>query len=114
FSFAHGELGRLKPAPRFLTRFYLMVSLGGALGAVLVGIVVPLVLPAYFELLGGLVLCALLLYWQMRSEPLVLRIVAIAAILVTVLGATSIVLGFYADNVLASRNFYGVIRIREL
>jgi SAM-dependent methyltransferase len=113
-SFAHGELSRLKPASRFLTRFYLMVSLGGALGAVLVGIVVPLVLPAYFELVGGLVLCALLLYWQMRSEPFVLRIVAIAAILATVWGATSIVRGFYSDTVLATRNFYGVIRIREV
>jgi spermidine synthase len=97
-----------------LTRFYLMVSLGGALGAVLVGVVVPLVLPAYFELIGGLVLCALLLYWQMRSEPFVLRIVAIAAILATVSGATSIVRGFYSNTVLATRNFYGVIRIREV
>ena len=40
--FCHGELVRLKPAPRYLTRFYLMVSLGGALGAALVGIVAPM------------------------------------------------------------------------
>ena len=53
--FCHGELVRLKPAPRYLTRFYLMISLGGAVGAALVGIVAPLVLPAYFELGGGLV-----------------------------------------------------------
>ena len=32
--FYHGELANLKPAPRYLTRFYLMVSLGGALGGV--------------------------------------------------------------------------------
>src|SRR5207302_2217662 len=31
--FCHGELARLKPAPRHLTRFYLMISLGGAAGA---------------------------------------------------------------------------------
>ena len=43
--FCHGELARLKPAPKYLTRFYLMISLGGAGGAVLVGIVAPLVLP---------------------------------------------------------------------
>ena len=30
--FCHGELVRLKPAPRHLTRFYLMISLGGAVG----------------------------------------------------------------------------------
>ena len=56
----------LKPAPKYLTRFYLMVSLGGALGSALVGIVAPLVLPAYFELAGGLVVAALLLLWQVR------------------------------------------------
>ena len=43
--FCHGELVRLKPAPKYLTRFYLMISLGGAGGSVLVGIVAPLVLP---------------------------------------------------------------------
>src|SRR4029078_11214576 len=31
--FCHGELARLKPAPRDLTGFYLMISLGGAAGA---------------------------------------------------------------------------------
>ena len=59
--FCHGELTRLKPAPRYLTRFYLMISVGGAVGSVLVGIVAPLVLPAYFELAAGLILCSLLL-----------------------------------------------------
>ncbi len=47
--FCHGELARLKPAPRYLTRFYLMLSLGGAVGSVLVGIVAPLVLPGLFR-----------------------------------------------------------------
>jgi MFS family permease len=31
--FCHGELARLKPAPRYLTRFYLMIALGGAIGS---------------------------------------------------------------------------------
>ena len=33
----HGELARLKPHPRYLTHFYLMISAGGALGGLLVG-----------------------------------------------------------------------------
>src|SRR5439155_1252319 len=40
--FCHGELARAKPDPAHLTRFYLMISLGGALGAALVAIVAPL------------------------------------------------------------------------
>ena len=39
--FFHGELANMKPAPRYLTSFYLMVSLGGAVGGVLVGFVAP-------------------------------------------------------------------------
>ena len=35
--FCHGELTLLKPAPRYLTRYYLMISLGGAIGGLLVG-----------------------------------------------------------------------------
>jgi len=37
----HGELARLKPDPRHLTSFFLMVSLGGALGGAFVGILAP-------------------------------------------------------------------------
>ena len=66
--FCHGELVEQKPAPAYLTRFYLMISLGGALGSALVGIVAPLVLPAYFELAFGLVVTALLLLWQVRGR----------------------------------------------
>ncbi len=57
--FFHGEMARMRPAPAYLTRFYLMLSLGGAIGGVTVGLVAPHVLPAYYELGVGLVLSAL-------------------------------------------------------
>ncbi|HSV57828.1 MAG TPA: fused MFS/spermidine synthase [Variovorax sp.] len=57
--FLHGETARLRPAPAYLTRFYLMLSLGGAIGGIGVGLVAPHVLPAYYELGLGLVLVAL-------------------------------------------------------
>ncbi|WP_019140469.1 fused MFS/spermidine synthase [Noviherbaspirillum massiliense] len=58
--FLHGELAGMRPAPRHLTRFYLMVSLGGALGGIAVGLVAPRILPAYYELGIGFVILALL------------------------------------------------------
>jgi hypothetical protein len=58
--FLHGELAQRRPGPRYLTRYYLMLSLGGAVGGILVGLVAPRVLPAYYELGIGLVLTALL------------------------------------------------------
>ncbi len=66
--FCHGELVTCKPAPRYLTRFYLMVSLGGALGSIAVGVVAPLVFSANFDLAIVLVACALLLLWQTRRR----------------------------------------------
>jgi MFS family permease len=56
----HGELVRLKPHPRHLTSFYLMISLGGALGGLFVAIVSPHVLHTYFELHLSLVACGAL------------------------------------------------------
>jgi SAM-dependent methyltransferase len=111
--FCHGELARLKPAPAHLTRFYLMVSLGGAGGSALVGIVAPLLLPGYFELGAGLVLCAALLLWQVRREPIGFPALAAAALLMAIGCGIWGIAGFYADTVAVARNFYGVLRVRE-
>ena len=111
--FCHGELVRLKPAPRWLTRFYLTISLGGALGAVLVGIVAPLVLPAYFELGAALVLCAALLLWQVRRDHKVFGALAVVSLAVTIGCAVWYVREFYDQTIVATRNFYGVLRVWE-
>lgn len=56
----HGELVRLKPSPRHLTGFYLLVSAGGALGGVFVSLLAPRVFDTYLELHVGLwATCAL-------------------------------------------------------
>jgi SAM-dependent methyltransferase len=111
--FCHGELVGVKPVPRYLTRFYLMISLGGALGAALVGIVAPLVLPAYFELAGGLIVTALLLLWQVRRGHLVFGALAAAAVLTTAGCAVWGIVEFYKDTIVTARNFYGVLRVQE-
>jgi SAM-dependent methyltransferase len=111
--FCHGELARSKPAPKYLTRYYLMVSVGGAVGSVLVGIIAPLALPAYFELAGGLVACAGLLLWQVRREAIAYRAVALAALAAAIgCGAWGGV-EFYDGTRFATRNFYGVLRVQE-
>ncbi|MDR7377178.1 hypothetical protein J2X19_001857 [Rhodoferax ferrireducens] len=58
--FLHGEMAAMRPGHAYLTRFYLLLSLGGALGGVTVGLVAPHVLPAYYEMGVGLVLVAVL------------------------------------------------------
>ncbi len=111
--FCHGELVRLKPAPKYLTRFYLMISLGGAGGSVLVGLIAPLVLPAHFELAGGLVLCALLLLWQARRDQVVFGVLGLVAAVFTVGCGVWSIRQFYEDVIVSTRNFYGVLRVTE-
>ncbi len=57
----HGELFRLRPGSRQLTRYYLFIAAGGAVGSLLVAVVAPLVLPDYFELQIGLTLLVYLI-----------------------------------------------------
>ena len=111
--FCHGELAGLKPAPRYLTRFYLMVSLGGAIGAAFVAIVAPLMLPAHFELELGLIAAALLLAWQVRRLPLVFGGLAVVTAITTVGTTAWAVTQFYDSTILTVRNFYGVLRVQE-
>lgn len=61
--FLHGELVERKPPPQHLTRFYLIVSLGGALGGILVGVVAPLIFDGYWEAPLGLTAVAACVAW---------------------------------------------------
>ncbi len=65
----HGELARLKPHPRYLTHFYLMISAGGALGGVFVALLAPMVFNAYVELPICLVVCGALAVAVLRTYP---------------------------------------------
>lgn len=52
----HAELVRLRPAPEHLTTFYVMIALGGALGAVFAGAFAPAVFDSDLEVPVGVVL----------------------------------------------------------
>ena len=45
----HGELYRQRPDPRYLTSYYLMIALGGALGGVFVTFIAPKLFLTYYE-----------------------------------------------------------------
>ncbi|HTE15448.1 MAG TPA: fused MFS/spermidine synthase [Burkholderiales bacterium] len=111
--FCHGELYRLRPTPRYLTTFYLMIAIGGALGALLVGIAAPLLLKGYFELGITLVACALLLAWSALAAQRWLTVLAF----MVVCGTTALVIrnvAEYKNDVrVMVRNFYGVVRTRD-
>ena len=56
----HGELVRLKPHASHLTRFYLLISSGGAAGGIFVALVAPRIFTGFWEFHFGLVGCLLL------------------------------------------------------
>lgn len=111
--FCHGELVNLKPSPRYLTTFYVMISLGGALGAVLVGLLAPMVLPAYFELEIALVAIGVMAVFLLRKERWFWWLPA-GVVTAATAGAGGFAIHQYVDNTLVmTRNFYGTLRVRE-
>jgi hypothetical protein len=119
----HGELARLKPDPRHLTSFYLMIALGGTLGGVFVAIVAPHVFHTYFELPLAMVACSALAAIVLWISPgKWTGRVPVAAVRIAMLAFTvglAIHLGYQkhrSDRIfrLSVRNFYGVLRVRDI
>jgi hypothetical protein len=57
----HGELYHLKPHPKYLTSFYLMIAAGGAVGGLFVALVAPAIFNNFYEMHLSLALVVLLL-----------------------------------------------------
>lgn len=110
----HGELVRRKPPLRHLTLFYLMLSVGGALGGMLVGLVAPAVFNAYFELPMGLFLCAALVVaviWR-GTRPL-WRALLLVALLGYGWRLADISIEYVQGYKTVVRNFYSQLRIED-
>jgi hypothetical protein len=133
----HNELFKLRPHPRFLPSFYLMVAVGGAIGGVYVTLLAPyLFSTGFWELQWGAVACGALLVIIMQLErapaqrkrqgksrqrgaqrrwslkPVV--VVSAAGILLLSVYIVSIARSISPHRVLATRSFYGVVRVWEI
>jgi hypothetical protein len=111
--FCHGELYRLRPAPSRLTAFYLAVSAGGALGGLLVAVVAPLVFTGYYELGAGVVALALLAAVRFAGVHPWARYASLAVLLGITACAAYDGFRYQRDVRVASRSFYGVLRVKE-
>jgi len=119
--FCHGELAARKPASTELTRYYLMISLGGAAGGIFVGLVAPRVFASLYELPLGLACVAIAaLLAVVRRPGLTLRWSLGLAALAGSAGAGiawadwRYVSFLDHDLIVMERNFYGTLRVREV
>ncbi len=118
----HGELYRLRPHPARLTLFYLLVSVGGALGGIFITFAAPSLFRGYWELPLGFALCWLLflLVTLRRPEPgrrwrfVLNSVLLLSALVFSGVRAFQFIQADLTSSLLVERNFYGVVRVKSL
>ncbi|HEU0121075.1 MAG TPA: fused MFS/spermidine synthase [Bryobacteraceae bacterium] len=118
----HGELASLKPHPRYLTNFYVALSVGGALGGLFVGMVAPMTFQAYHEypigwwLTFALVLAALATHFREFAQTragMAVFTVFLAALGVYGGAWVNVQKRFLSGYRVTERNFYGTLRVED-
>ncbi len=130
---SHGELYLLRPEADYLTSFYLMVSIGGALGGLFVSLIAPVIFNGYWEFFVGLAMAiAILMSLRGRGDVILseakdlgqrdqrlfapLRVTQKARFIFVIFGMVTLMLSligtFFSGELFSKRNFYGVIRVR--
>jgi spermidine synthase len=113
----HSELYLRRPHPRHLSFFYLMLAVGGAVGGLFVTVIAPLIFKGFWEYHVGLLYCVVIIIgrvfteknsWLYRLRFPLIGILAILSGLICYDPFEKI-----QHSVKMSRNFYGVLRIRE-
>ncbi len=118
----HGELARLKPQPAHLTTFYGMIAAGGALGALFVTLLAPMLFKGYWEFHLGLLATALLFLWVLfrdkrgplsNGRPYAIWTLLYMAVLVLAITLGIQIRESLEDNLEMTRGFFGVLRVLD-
>jgi len=117
----HGELARLKPNPKYLTEFYLLISFGGAVGGLFVTLLSPKYFNGYWELHSSwvliLILAGICIFKKASFKSKILGLTAQAswttATAVIAIALMSHVKINNKDGIYTKRNFYGIIKVQD-
>jgi spermidine synthase len=121
----HGELASRAPAPAWLTRYFLLVSAGGAIGSAAVALGAPVLFDGLVEYPLTLMSAAIVLgaVHVLRAEQLeslaAARLSRVLGVMLVILGGAvggKTLLGWSdltSDAVFTSRSFFGALRVRE-
>ncbi len=121
----HGELVQSRPATVFLTRFYLLVSLGGAVGGLFAAVLSPRIFTDFLEFHISLLACLFstgaILFWSLIGARVKSATGVYLQLLLLLLAATPVIcsLVFLLDSaaseqlVFRARNDYGIVSVRD-
>lgn len=111
--FCHGELARRRPVASQLTSFYLIVSLGGALGAIFVGLLAPHIFRAIYELPLALIVTAVVAIPALWTEGRLARVFWAVASLAMAFVLVRNIREYDKSTIRRERSFYGALRVRQ-
>lgn len=112
--FCHSELYRLRPSESGLTEFYLLISAGGAAGAIFVGLIAPQIFGAIYEFplsMAFTAAIALALTWRTDGWGARVLWTGMTVSMAVVLGIN--VHAFHQDTLALERSFYGSLRVTQ-
>lgn len=119
----HGELAGSRPSEEYLTKYYLIISLGGFLGGLIVSVISPAVFDEYLELPAGIVLTmSLLLLGSVNSSRDVSFFTILRAKQISLFFGIGIFAGLFfflhtsytKFDLFTSRNFYGTLSVKDI
>jgi hypothetical protein len=113
---AHGRLASERPAPAYMTEFYLCLSIGGVLGGAFNALAAPLIFDAVVEYRMVIILALLLIPFRTSAvrSALATRVFRVARPMVV----ATIMLGLIplstGPALYRTRTFFGVLQVRDV
>jgi spermidine synthase len=117
---AHGELFRLRPKPSRLSKYYFLISAGGAAGGIIVNLVAPYIFKGYWEFYLGWIMIFTFLVTMIFILPTkelkvpwrkVYEMAVILQTLVILIFSLKAIINTLGDPLYQERNFYGVSKV---
>ncbi len=117
----HGELYRLRPNALLLTRYYLFISFGGAIGGIFVALIAPLLFNDYFELhlswVALLIVATLCVfpisYFRKNRLNTAVQVSWVLCAVVYSFLLFTVAKSLRSDVVYQVRGFYGVLKVSD-
>lgn len=116
----NGELVRARPAPRYLTAFYLAIAGGGALGGVFAALIAPRMFSEFSEFpigLGGACLLGVITWLNREGLTVWKKFDARIPFAALLLGASTagadLSMTGGQGSLASFRNFYGILRVSQ-